>query len=90
MLQESAPTSWDFRAMWSGPSVSLQMFMLFLLVICLVTSSKLMRLWRIAPPFRAQRLRDNTAYLPLLQSSVASLKQWISFTYLRMGHFCFN
>jgi hypothetical protein len=61
--------------------------MLFLLVVCIVTSIKLVRLWRMAPPFRAQRQRDNSAYLSLLQSSAASLKQWISFTYLGWGIF---
>jgi hypothetical protein len=61
--------------------------MLFLLVVCIVTSIKLVRLWRMAPPFRAQRQRDNSAYLSLLQSSAASLKQWIGFTYLGWGIF---
>ena len=87
MLQESAATSWDPRAITSTPSVSLKLYMLFLLVVCIVTSIKLVRLWRMAPPFRAQRQRDNSAYLSLLQSSAASLKQWISFTYLGWGVF---
>jgi hypothetical protein len=87
MLQESATTSWDPRAITSTPSVSLKLYMLFLLVVCIVTSIKLVRLWRMAPPFRAQRQRDNSAYLSLLQSSAASLKQWISFTYLGWGIF---
>jgi len=87
MLQESAATSWNPRAITSTPSVSLKLYMLFLLVVCIVTSIKLVRLWRMAPPFRAQRQRDNSAYLSLLQSSAASLKQWIGFTYLGWGIF---
>ena len=87
MLQESASTSWDFRAMTSEPSASFKMYMLFLLVVCVATSIKLVRVWRMAPPFRAVRQGDNSEYVTLLRSSAASLKRWISFTYLGWGIF---
>jgi|SRR5271165_2390199 len=87
MLQESASTGWDFRAMTVEPSTGLKLYVLFLLVVCVATSIKLVRLWRMAPPFRTERQRDNSAYQRLLQSSSASLKQWISFTYLGWGIF---
>jgi hypothetical protein len=87
MLQESASTSWDMRNMTSEPSAALKMCILFLFVVCIVTSIRLISLWRTAPPFRAQRQRDNSAYLSLLQSSAASLKRWISFTCLGWGIF---
>src|SRR5690242_7866627 len=87
MLQESASTAWDPRTVTSAPSTSLKIYMLFLLIVCITTSIKLVRIWRMAPPFRANRQRESSAYPPLLQSSAASLKQWISFTYLGWGVF---
>ena len=69
------------------PSSSFKTYMLFLLVVCVVTSIKLIRGWRAAPPFRLSRQANNPSYLQLLQASCASLKQWISFTFLGWGIF---
>jgi len=87
MLQESGSTSWDFRAMTTEPSAGFKMYLLFLLVVCVATCTKLVRVWRMAPPFRAVRQGGNPDYVTLLGSSAASLKRWISFTYLGWGIF---
>ncbi len=85
--QESAYTSWDLRTMTSEPSTALKIYILFLFVVWIVTSVKLIRIWRMAGPFRAQRQRENPAYESLLQSSAASLKRWIRFTGFGWGIF---
>ncbi len=59
--------------------------MLFLLVVCVVTGIKLIRAWRVAPPFRLSRQAGNPAYLQLLQAWSTSLKQWIGSTFLGWG-----
>src|ERR1700760_2354495 len=87
MLQESAPIGWDLRTMNVGTSFSLKIYVLFLLVIFIATSIRLARVWRMAPPFRPNRQRDNLAYPVLLRTSAASLKQWASLTYLGWGIF---
>jgi hypothetical protein len=82
--------------MVSEPSTALKIYILFLLVVCIVMSIKLVRIWRIAAPFRAQRQRENPVYESLLQSTAASLKRWIKVTGFGWGifasisvyHFC--
>jgi len=69
------------------PSTSFRTYVFFLLVVCVVTSIKLIRVWRAAPPFRLSRQASNPSYPQLLQASSASLKQWISFTFLGWGIF---
>jgi len=87
MLQESASTSWDLRNMTLEPSAALKVYILFLFVVCIVTSIRLISLWRMAPPFRAHRQRDNPTYLALLRSSAANLKRWSRFTGVAWGIF---
>ena len=70
MLQES--TTWNLRHMIREPSTSFKTYVLFLLVVCVVTSIKLIRVWRAAPPFRLSRQASNPSYPQLLQASSAS------------------
>jgi hypothetical protein len=85
MLQESA--TWDLRHMTREPSTSTKIHMLFLLVVCIVTTVKLIRVWRTAPPFRLSQRAGNPEYLRLLQTSGTSLRQWICLTVLTWGVF---
>lgn len=85
MLQESSSTNWDLRTMMDGGSASLRPYALVLLIVCTVIILRLVSLWWKAPPFRAERQRDNPAYPRLLRSSSASLKRWISLLYLAWG-----
>jgi len=83
MLQESM--DWDPRYIEGELSTSMKIYILFLFVVCVVTSVRLIRVWRAARPFRLSRQAGNPAYLRLLQASGASLKQWIGFTFLTWG-----
>lgn len=85
MLQESA--TWDLPRMTREPSTSMIIYMLFLFGVCIVTTVKLIRVWRAAPPFRLSRRAGNPNYLRLLQTSGTSLKQWIGLTVLTSGVF---
>ena len=53
MLQE--PATWDLRHITRESSTSTKIHMLILLVVCVVTAVKLIRVWRTAPPFRLSR-----------------------------------
>jgi len=83
MLQE--PISFDLRSMTGGPSTSMKVYMLVLLVVCIRTIVKLTRVWRGALPLRLSRQARNPAYLLLLEASSTALKQWIGFTFLCSG-----
>jgi hypothetical protein len=83
MLQESA--TWDLRRMTREPSTGMMIYVLFLFLVCIVTSVKLVRVWRAAPPFRLSRQASSPAYLALLETSSSSLKQWIGSTFLGWG-----
>ena len=83
MLQESA--TWDLRRMTREPSTGMMIYVLFLFLVCIVTSVKLVRVWRAAPPFRLSRQASSPAYLELLETSSSSLKQWIGSTFLGWG-----
>jgi hypothetical protein len=85
MLQESA--TWDLQHMNPEPSTNMKIYMLFLFGVCIVTTVKLIRVWRAAPPFRLSRQASNPNYLRLLQTSGTSLKQWIGLTVLTSGVF---
>jgi len=87
MLQESTSASWDLRHMTLEPFAPLKIYLLLLLVVCIIAAIRLISLWRMAPPFRAHRQHDNPTYLPLLQSSAASLKRWSRFIGFGWGLF---
>src|ERR1700687_5166441 len=85
MVQESS--TWDLRQLTGRPSTSEEIYILFLLLVCIVTSVKLVRIWRAAPPFRLSRQASSSGYLVLLETSSSSLKQWIGSTFLGWGIF---
>jgi hypothetical protein len=85
MLQES--TGWDPRYIYREPSTSLKIYVLFLFVVCIVASVKLVQVWRPAPPFRLSQKAGSAAYLHSLETSYTSLGQWIGFTFLGWGIF---
>lgn len=85
MFQE--PVTWDLRSLTRRPSTSMQIYILFLFLVCIVTSVKLVRVWRAAPPFRLSRQAGSPTYLELLETSSSSLKQWIGSTFLGWGIF---
>jgi hypothetical protein len=78
---------WNFQNMPYQPSTTGKIDMLLLLVVCIITGVKLVKVWRTAPPFRLKCQAQNPAYCQLLQTSAASLKQWIYFTFLFWGIF---
>jgi len=83
MLQDSV--TWDVRAMIREPGPTLKVYILFLLVVWITASVKVVRVWLAAPPFRLSRQRGNPAYLAQLQTLSASLTQWIGCTFLACG-----
>lgn len=85
MFQE--PVTWDLRSLTRTPSTSMEIYILFLFLVCIFTSVKLVRVWRAAPPFRLPRQAGSPAYLELLETSSSSLKQWIESTFLGWGIF---
>lgn len=78
-------TTWELRNVPREASTSLKIYILFLLVVCVVTTIKLLRIWRAAPPFIPSRQANNPSYFQFLQTSGTSLKQWITFTFLGWG-----
>jgi hypothetical protein len=76
MVQESV--GWDLKDldMFHKPSASFKIYMLFLLVVGVVTIIKLIRVWRAAPPFRLSSQAENPSYLKLLRISHRSLCHW--------------
>lgn len=84
MVQE--PVTWDLRSLTRTPSTSMEIYILFLFLVCIVTSVNLVRVWRAAP-FRLSRQAGSPAYLELLETSSSSLKQWIGSTFLGWGIF---
>jgi hypothetical protein len=83
MVQESV--TWDLRHMTRTPSTSTEIYILFLFIVCIVTSVKLVRIWRTARPFRLSGQAGSPSYLQLLETSSGSLKQWIGSTFLAWG-----
>ena len=82
MLQESATTAWDLRNMTVELPAGEKLYLVYLLVVCIVTSMNLARVWRSALPFTLARLKPTTGYIQLLDSAACSLKQWFGLTLL--------
>jgi hypothetical protein len=83
MVQQS--TTWDLQHTIREPSTSLKTYVLFVFVVCIVGSVKLIRVWRLAPPFRLSRQAGSPAYSQLLETSGTSLKQWIGLMFIAWG-----
>jgi hypothetical protein len=73
--------------MHSTPSTAVKLYVLFLVVVCVVTAIKLARLWIAVPPFRLNRKTLNPDYLRRLENAQTSLKQWMVATLLVGGIF---
>jgi len=65
--------------------MALKVYVVFLLVMCLVTTLKLIKVWRGAAPFRLSQRANDAAYLRVLQTSSKSLAQWIGCAFLGWG-----
>ena len=85
MVQEPTAIPWDIRTISYEPSLAIRAYILFLLVVCVATSAKLIKLWYAAPPFLLKRRTQNPAYLQQLERARDSLKQWIGVTLLVSG-----
>lgn len=85
MFQEISQSPWNPRYIIREPSTSWKLYLLFLLIVCLVTSVELLKAWRSAPPFRLSNEAGNPAYLRMLEASRTRLKQWIYCTFLAWG-----
>src|SRR5208282_6736948 len=85
MLQDQAPeVVWQLH-FHPATSLSSRLYALFLLVVCVITIIKLVRIWRHAWPFRLARQAKNPAYLGLLQATSSSVTQWTLCTFLAWG-----
>lgn len=80
MLQESVTL--DPQNLIVEPSISQRIYVLFLVVVCVVTIIKLIRVWRTALPFRLSSQSKNPSYLKLLRISHRSLSHWIGCVFL--------
>jgi hypothetical protein len=83
MPQESV--TFDVRHLIREPSTGFRLYVLFLFVVCLMTSVKLIRVWVVVPPFRRRPKAKSPEYFRLLRSSSRSLKQWIGCVFLSYG-----
>lgn len=80
MLQETV--TWDPQNMIVEPSIGQKTYVLFLVVVCVVTIIKLIRIWRVALPFRLSTQANNPSYLKLLRVCHRSLCHWIGCIFL--------
>jgi hypothetical protein len=83
VIQES-PT-WDWRQLHPVLSTSMRIYLLFLLLTRVVTTAKLVRAWRAAPPFRLVRQAGNPNYIRSLRASSTSLKHWVACVFIGWG-----
>jgi len=67
------------------PIVGLKVYVVFLVVMALVTIAKLIRIWSGALPFRLSGKANSLAYLQTLQASSKGLGQWIGCAFLGWG-----
>jgi hypothetical protein len=63
----------------------MEAYTLFLIIPFVSTLAKLVRVSRLAPPFKLSRQTINPALPGILESSANSLKQWIGCTFLAWG-----
>jgi len=83
MPQESVTL--DYGNLIREPSTTFKLCVLFLVIVCVVTCIKLIRVWVAAPPFRGSPRANNPEYIGLLHTSSRSLKQWIGCVLLSCG-----
>lgn len=83
MLQQTA--TFDLRGMMDGSSTKAEIYTFFFVIAFIVTAAKVVRVWRIAAPFRFSRQASNPALLATLEKSVHSLKRWSECAFLGWG-----
>jgi hypothetical protein len=64
MLQETVTL--DPQNMIVEPSTGQKIYVVFLVVVCVATIVKLIRVWRVALPFRLSTQANDPSYLKLL------------------------
>ena len=67
----------DYQNLIREPTTTFKLYVLFLVIVCIVTCIKLIKVWIAVPPFRASPKTANPEYSALLRRSSRSLKQWI-------------
>jgi hypothetical protein len=85
MLQESTQVQWDPVYIGRAPSTGLKIYLLCLVITCLVTAFKLVKLWRVVPPFSTKSPIVASAYIELLQVSANRFMRWIGLVFIASG-----
>jgi hypothetical protein len=75
----------EFQSIIREPSLAFNLYVWFLLIVCVVTAAKLIKLWIAVPPFRRSAKANNPEYLRLLEAACRSLKHWIGAVFLGYG-----
>ena len=86
MLQEST-TSWDLRNLPIETSPAERLYMLFLLVVFIVGSGELIRIWHLMRPSKLPLPAQGAEKIKQLQTAATRLKQWIYLNFLACGFF---
>jgi hypothetical protein len=85
MLQESTTVQWDPVYIHRDPGSAFGIYVLFLLAACVVTTFRLVRVWRAVLPFVNKHPPLDPAYLKLLQTSAKGIRRWIGLVFLAWG-----
>jgi hypothetical protein len=83
MTQESVAL--DYQNLIREPTTGFKLYVLFLIIVCIVTCTKLIKVWVAVPPFRASSKPPSPEYSALLRRSSSSLKHWIGTVILSYG-----
>src|SRR5262250_1404156 len=75
MTQQSVAI--DYQNLIREPTIGFKLYVLFLIIVCIVTCMKLIKVWVTVPPFKASSKRSSPEYSALLRRSSSSLKRWI-------------
>jgi hypothetical protein len=82
---EQTSATWDPRYIDAPLPASAKILILYLLIVCVAASVKLIKTWIPAIPFRLSARRNDQAYVGQLENSRDSLKQWMLLTLLLWG-----
>jgi hypothetical protein len=92
MLQETV-TIWDLRNVSHSIPLDEKLFVYFTIILSIVTSSKILRSWLLAPRFRRALPTEVSAYERYLRASAISLQHWLllpffAWAFLSCWHLC--
>jgi type II secretory pathway component PulF len=91
MIFQDVPTTWDIDSMTHAPSKPTELYILFLLIVCVVAGLKLMDAWRKASHLRKSPQHPQPDYVQALLTHITSLQRWMWLTILTWGIcMCFN